>query len=281
MNRFIDITACLFQPPGWNPQADEIVFRSTERLEFSIGDIDEYGKVSDKIGDYRGKKIQTMKKENDEGFKFDDADTNRASKKETNTLVGPVQSKIPFIRKIEKEQVSVSKNTSMGTPKPPRQNPAIGLPYILVNQPNIEDEKFTLIYFHANSEDIFRSLKLCRVLAEFFRVVFRYKAKIIIPEYRGYSQLKSFDSDMDMIKTDMRFFVKELSKRGIIDIEKTILFVKGFDSGPKLGFPPGQLSIIEVQLPFIHFVLWFPKRGQDCGEENGHIPGQDDKAEVR
>lgn len=221
MNRFIDITACLFQPPGWNPSADELVFRPNERLEFSIGDIEEYGKVSEKVTGYNPKKIQTMNKENDiaEG-----SISCRGTQNSSETLAGRILVKTPIVGKEAKDR---SGNISKNTPAKPRSNPAIGLPYIVINQMKPEDDEYTLIYFHANSEDIFRCLKMCRMLAEYLRVVCCDQARIIIPEYRGYSQLQAYDSDMDLIKTDMRFFVKELSKRGLLNISKTILFVGG------------------------------------------------------
>jgi len=49
---------------------------------------------------------------------------------------------------------------------------------------------------------------------------------VIIPEYRGYSLLKDYSSDMDDIRVDMRFFVKELAQKRTIEISKTILFVR-------------------------------------------------------
>lgn len=258
MNRFIDITACLFQPPGWNPQADELVFRPNERLEVSMGDIEEHSRVSDKIGGYNPKKIQTMNKENDDQFTPDGLESMRSLQIKPQTLASPVQAKPPIIRKMDKDMQNVSKSISIA-PHKNRQNPAIGLPYIVINQVKPEEEEFTLIYFHANSEDIFRCLRVCRMLSDYMRVGLRKQAKIIIPEYRGYSQLKSYASDMEMIKTDMRFFVKELEKRGVINISKTILFVRAPNVGSKPWFSHCELPFFKIFIPLMHSLLWFPK----------------------
>lgn len=53
---------------------------------------------------------------------------------------------------------------------------------------------------------------------------------MIIPEYRGYSLLKCYQPDIDLIKTDMRYFVKELERKGVIEVERTILFGKSLGS---------------------------------------------------
>lgn len=48
---------------------------------------------------------------------------------------------------------------------------------------------------------------------------------MIIPEYRGYSQLKKYNSDMEAIKVDFRYFIAELTKKEKIKQYHTILFV--------------------------------------------------------
>lgn len=40
--------------------------------------------------------------------------------------------------------------------------------------------------------------------------------------------LKSYSPDMDAIRADIRFFIKEMEKKGVLKVEKTILFVRPF-----------------------------------------------------
>ena len=53
---------------------------------------------------------------------------------------------------------------------------------------------------------------------------------MLVPEYRGYSLLKHQKPDMDHIILDMRYFLKEMSIKGIIKKHKTILFGRSLGS---------------------------------------------------
>lgn len=50
MQRIFDITGCLFSPPA--SKDTEVQLRRNERLDYTCGDIEEHGRVTDKIGKY-------------------------------------------------------------------------------------------------------------------------------------------------------------------------------------------------------------------------------------
>lgn len=59
---------------------------------------------------------------------------------------------------------------------------------------------------------------------------------MIIPEYRGYSILKSYPPEIEAIKSDIEYFITELSNRQHLNISKTILFVAySYIQGRSLG----------------------------------------------
>lgn len=221
MNRFLDITSCLFNPPGWDPKGTEIEMRSNETIEYSTGDIEEHGKVSSRMMSYRSKNITMFSKARL------NTDDDESGIKSTRYINSDMQKKdITSNDRIHNDEYD--NNDPLNTDKVLKKHnfnkyameePAISLPYIKIHKIMPQDEEYTLVYFHANSEDMVSSLRICRYLSEF------YRAKVIIPEYRGYSMLKSYDPDIEIIKRDMRFFLTELSKKGVIDFEKTILFV--------------------------------------------------------
>ena len=210
MQRFIDITACLFHPPGWNPGADELHLRPNERIDHSSGDIEEYGNIGDKMMGYRVKQVKSM---SDYYYDVpplpDDPEAPEGMSKDAS----------PGIVREHRNPRELFKKKTTTNGLQTKTGPAISIPYVTINKIRPEEAEFTVIYFHANSEDLMSSIRLGRLLSDFMR------ATVIIPEYRGYSLLKAYSPDMDCIRTDMRFFIKELSKKGVINISKTILFV--------------------------------------------------------
>lgn len=169
MQRFIDITACLFHPPGWNPGADEISLRPNERIDYSAGDIDEYGGVGDKVGQYKSKLAKTMSRDCSD-YPFD----LRADSEPGITVEYPSPARAMMTPQISRDHPNPKtlfrNNTNTREMPSTKTGPAISIPYITINKIRPEDSEFTLIYFHANSEDLMTSIRLCRVLCDFTRV---------------------------------------------------------------------------------------------------------------
>ena len=107
------------------------------------------------------------------------------------------------------------------------------------------------------------------------------QARVIIPEYRGYSLLNDYDSDMDSIKLDMRFFVKELCNRAVVDPTTTVLFVPSSLQGPQSRLALRQLPDDSLQPPLGHHILRFPVGSQDSRATDGQLSRSDGQIEVR
>ncbi len=214
MSRFIDINACLFQPPGWNPAAHEVKLNPNEQLAFSVGETQSTEvAVAQKLCLSRPKKARPATRHATEGSEDDRTSSSSALQKQSS--LHSHSDSLVHVEDSRKAELLTAMSSLLARPKPASQ----AIPYLVISkQPRLEEE-FTLIYFHANSEDMFTSLRMGRILSEF------YRAKVIIPEYRGYSLLKSKASDLELIKTDMQVFVKELHRSGVIALEKTVLFV--------------------------------------------------------
>lgn len=179
MARFFDITACLFQPPGFDGlKNNEANLRWNERIEFTCGDIEEYTNISDKISMYTQPTIKvTNKKVTSEDLMstggteglgtYDDAFSR--SQKCMNTIQ---------TNKLKAQTTTTSANgtpsSRVGVPKPkiPQvlPHPATAIPHMVIDKQDMGEAEYTILYFHANSEDIFTSLETTRFLEQIFRV---------------------------------------------------------------------------------------------------------------
>ena len=171
MNRFINITACLFQPP---PTTNDVEFHSNERLEWSWGDIEEYGSISSKLKMYCPKTVKPMQPQ--VGEKLTETSQVRPGIIQTGPRLA--DTKIEALKEDGGRKKKGQENGSRSKSRARRSdsqkeaikdNPALSLPYIMIDRP---DPVFTVIYFHANSEDIFKSLRLARIVGHSMKVAY-------------------------------------------------------------------------------------------------------------
>jgi hypothetical protein len=233
-----------------------------------VGDIEEHcGSVAEKLSLYRPKKPKTLSSEQTEQS---EEDHSSHSSRPKQSLHSKSESHVR-VEDGRKDELLKAMGRLHRSPK----SPALSIPYITISKPSPADEEFTVIYFHANSEDIFTSLRIARILSEF------YRAKVLIPEYRGYSLLKAYAPDIDLIKADMRFFVKELHHKGVISADKTVLFVGRAHAGQEPRNAPGLLPRLALHLPLEHRILRLPVRGQDRREQDFRAARKHGPAELR
>lgn len=241
MDRFLDIASCLFHPPQ---RHEDVQLRPNEMILQSIGDTRDYAHSK------MMKNPESLEKlESNSNFVVQDINQpslqdvgslqnlDNLSQQETDSqqvVSEPAESKEPtsWLSDIfgpsnpnaSTGQTPVERPPKSSNNKVSKYGHAISLPYMSLTRGDHQQRDYTVIYLHANSEDIVSSLHMTRVLFEIF------KANIIVPEYRGYSLLKEHEPNMDQIKTDLRFFVKEMIKRGLIEPERTILFGRSLGS---------------------------------------------------
>src|SRR3990167_2715337 len=55
-----------------------------------------------------------------------------------------------------------------------KSGPALSIPFLVIDKPIQSESEYTIIYLHANSEDIMSSLRICRLLGEYFRVDYHH-----------------------------------------------------------------------------------------------------------
>ena len=171
MGQFIDLSSCLFSPPDMHEFADQIVFRSNERLEYSAGDMDELCCVRDKLTGYHTRAAITTAgvrpgqcggdRLDDEMSEFAEGSRNAIE----NMSGGPRRKPLGGRRSFEGSGVVQGKGESSLD-----RTYAIGIPYIVVIPPDNKETEYTLIYLHSKTEDIFKSMKMARVLAKFMNV---------------------------------------------------------------------------------------------------------------
>lgn len=151
MSNFFDITQCLFRPPTYDPQDSELVLKSNERIEYSAGDLEEYGGVSGKLDIYSHSIPKSM------------------TTKEPSMLCPRYEGLSPPKGPSAFTAAQAAKHNS--TPQYGKCGPAASIPFLVVDKPIQADAEFTIIYLHANSEDIMSSVRICRILGDYFRVV--------------------------------------------------------------------------------------------------------------
>lgn len=157
MFKWLDITACMFQPPDFHQQNSEAELRWNEHIDFSSGDIEEYSAITDRLHKYQSKKTLSM------------ADKNEDSRTITNpTFSEDLACEANYLRDSQVAQ------EFEGPADPQKPRTAVSIPYVVVSKSPPEDAEYTLIYFHANSEDIFKSLRTARLLGKIMRVGCRH-----------------------------------------------------------------------------------------------------------
>lgn len=170
LKKLVDITSCMFHPPGYNPKDSEIQLKINETIEYSIGDIDEEGGISDKLNHYQRPMLKS-KMHVDVVHTYEE--TLDPLDGQHVELSARTHSTSPMLRKgvprfHEHKHVS-TREGSLHSPAS-KPSPPVSIPYIRMSKMPKDDGEFTLIYFHANSEDIFKSLILCRYLQKVLRV---------------------------------------------------------------------------------------------------------------
>ena len=156
MSRFIDITTCLFLPP--TNSSTEVCLRANEKIDYSLGDIEEYGGISDRVAKYHtmSPKLGIWHLPSQSELLTSEHSAGQS------LLASPEDPR----RRITKESALRSRTHI----KEGKSSPAISLPYVTINKLDKDREELTVIYFHANSEDMMSSIKIGRLLSEFLRV---------------------------------------------------------------------------------------------------------------
>lgn len=154
MSSFFDITQCLFRPPNFDPQESEIVFKSNERIEYSAGDLEEYGGIASKLSVYSHSIPKSM------------------ASKEPNPLCPKYEGLSPPKQPPGFTGLQFTQGNT--GPSYGKSGPALSIPFLVIDKPIQSESEYTIIYLHANSEDIMSSLRICRLLGEYFRVDYHH-----------------------------------------------------------------------------------------------------------